>query len=429
MTEDTIPPSHPPVAWHPLARVGFRFILALLVVEQVMPASIWDALVPKLAAGLFDVEIVFRPNGSGDTTYNYVQLLATILIAGFACLIWSLVDRRRLAYPRLAEWLIVGVRYYLAIVMLSYGFAKVFTGQFAAPDLGILTQTIGDTSPMGLAWTFMGYSRAYSSFAGLLEVAGGLLLLSRRTTTLGALVCAGVMTNVVMLNFCFDIPVKLFSTQLLLMALALAAVDGRRLLGVLLLNRATEPRVIEPHFERPRLLLASRVVKGLLIAVLLVSNIYYGIDNERSFGADRPRSPLYGIYEITELREDGELRPDSIPDRSRWRTVIFDSPGVMMVRRIDNSSARYGIDLDLEAGTMTLRDVGDAIPPMFYLDPPESPGPPTYEWRVREGGEGQLELRGELDGQILELQLERSEVDFLLTSRGFHWINERPINR
>ncbi len=237
------------------------------------------------------------------------------------------------------------------------------------------------------------------------------------------------MANVVMLNYCFDIPVKLFSTQLLIMALALAALDGRRLLDLLLRNRATAPVTIEPHFERPRLLLASRVVKGLLIAVTLGGNVYYGLQNERMFGAARERSPLYGIYEVSELREDGELRPGLISDGERWRYLIFDYPGLMSVRRIDNSSARYGVELDLEAGTMTLYDATDMVPPMFYLEPPEPSEPIEYEWRVRELDDGGLELRGELDGRMLELKLERREPEFLLTSRGFHWINERPLNR
>ena len=43
---------------------------------------------------------------------------------------------------------------------------------------------------------------------------------------LGALIAAVVMSQIVMLNFSYDVPVKLFSMHLLLQALVLAAPDA-----------------------------------------------------------------------------------------------------------------------------------------------------------------------------------------------------------
>jgi hypothetical protein len=40
---------------------------------------------------------------------------------------------------------------------------------------------------MGILWTFMAASTGYTIFAGLAEAVAGLLLLFRRTSTLGAL--------------------------------------------------------------------------------------------------------------------------------------------------------------------------------------------------------------------------------------------------
>jgi len=48
---------------------------------------------------------------------------------------------------------------------------------------------------------------------------GGMLLLFRRTVTLGAIASAAALLNIVLLNFCYDVPVKLYSAHLLLMAL------------------------------------------------------------------------------------------------------------------------------------------------------------------------------------------------------------------
>ena len=40
-----------------------------------------------------------------------------------------------------------------------------------------------------------------------------------------------VMTNVVILNFCYDVPVKLYSSELLLMAVLLFAPHARRVIA------------------------------------------------------------------------------------------------------------------------------------------------------------------------------------------------------
>lgn len=68
----------------------------------------------------------------------------------------------------------------------------------------------------------MGSSRAYTIFAGVFEIIPGFLLLFRKTKLIGALMAIIVMLNVVLLNFCYDIPVKLFSSFLLLIAIIIA---------------------------------------------------------------------------------------------------------------------------------------------------------------------------------------------------------------
>src|ERR1017187_5226507 len=144
-------------------------------------------------------------------------------------------------YRRLDSWLRLGVRYTLAFTMFTYGFAKVFPLQFQPPGFQKLTEPYGDFSPMGVLWSFMGASMAYTIFAGMCEVVGGTLLLFRRTTTLGAMVSFGVLLNIALLNFCYDVPVKLYSANLVLMAIFLAAPDLRRLLNFLVLNHMLKP--------------------------------------------------------------------------------------------------------------------------------------------------------------------------------------------
>jgi hypothetical protein len=53
----------------------------------------------------------------------------------------------------------------------------------------------------------------------------------------GALVSIGVMSPVVALNFCYDVPVKLYSSHLLAMKVFLILPDLRRLLNLFVFCR------------------------------------------------------------------------------------------------------------------------------------------------------------------------------------------------
>ena len=143
------------------------------------------------AQRVFGATITALPYGSGDTTFNYVELFCWAGIAAAAACVWSVADWRRPSYPRLFEALRVAVRLYLAFQMINYGIAKVLPMQFGALQPSHLVKPVGEMSPMGLLWTFMAASPAYAIFGGTAEIVGGMLLAFRRTTLLGALVCAG----------------------------------------------------------------------------------------------------------------------------------------------------------------------------------------------------------------------------------------------
>jgi hypothetical protein len=204
-----------------VTRIGFRFgVIAgawlfgpwfIALIPGATPlmlaferASHWlTARFAQIVLGFELPPLVFT--GSGDQLYHYVQLLLVAILATFGTLVWSWRTKRR-SHPRLAAGVTVVARYFLAIVMVGYGVAKLLPGQFPPPWIGRYDGAIGDMSPMGLLWTFMGQSQPYTKLAGGAEVLGAVLLLSRRLYVLGALVIAIVMTNVVALNFCYDVP-------------------------------------------------------------------------------------------------------------------------------------------------------------------------------------------------------------------------------
>ena len=123
----------------------------------------------------------------------------------------------------------------------------------------------------------MGASTAYQMFAGLAEVLAGLLLLFRRTALLGALLCGGVLANVVLLNFCFDVPVKIYSSHLLLMAVCIIYPDTGRLVSFFLLSR--EEDSLHERSQRRRSIGQQLFVTLLKMAMCAVIALLPAVQN------------------------------------------------------------------------------------------------------------------------------------------------------
>jgi hypothetical protein len=376
----------------------------------------WNFVVPWVGESVFNADTSVLPNGSGDTTYNYVQVFCFLILALAATAIWTFLDRKRANYARLHEWLRVYVRFALSLTIIGYGAVKVIPSQFPAPSLDRLLEPFGESSPMGLLWTFMGASFSYNVFAGFSEMLGGLLLMTRRTTMLGALVCIGVMTNVVLLNFSYDVPVKLFSSHLLLMAIFLALPDVRRLTNLLVFNRPAEPAEIRPLFQRKWLNwggIALRTVAVIGFSIYMLNQAYEG---SKQYGNLAPKPPLYGIWNVDELVIDGQARPPLVTDEKRWRRVVFDYPGTLAVHLMGDTRERYRLNLDPAKKALILTKRDD----------------PKWRSRIsyRQPGPQLLAFEGTFDGHKLQARLRKvDEKKYLLVSRGFHWINEYPLNR
>lgn len=378
----------------------------------------WHALVPWVAIHVFHLSgrpTTYFPTGSGDTTLAYIQNLCYVVFALAATLIWSALDRKRRDYRQLNGWLRILIRYTLALTMFSYGFAKVFPLQFRFPGLAKMLEPFGEFSPMGVLWNFMGASAAYTIFSGVVEVTGGLLLLFRRTTTLGAIVTCGAVLNIVMLNFCYDVPVKLYSANLLLMGIYLLAPDLQRLLRVLVLNRPVDAADLGSlPFGRRWMRVAAAGVKVLFVGSVLFFEIKGGWKSYQQLKtAERP--PLYGLYEVEKFTRNGTELPPLTTDATRWRKVAVQFPGFVSVRAMDDSVRGYSAEYTKGSNTVTLSQGTKNPQNVFTYTRPDAD-------RVR--------LEGTLGNDRLSIDLKTIDVSkFLLVSRGFHWINETPFNR
>jgi uncharacterized membrane protein YphA (DoxX/SURF4 family) len=402
-----------------LVLYNFPFPLNVLpVYGEVLDQSymeIWHVVAPWVGEHAFGVAVRFGASGRGDTTYGYVLIVCYLILALAATAVWTLLDRKRRNDARLREWLRVYVRFALASTMLVYGAEKVIPEQFGTPFPSDLLEPIGEGSPMHLLWTFMGASIPYVIFTGAAEMLGGLLLAARRTALLGALVCIGVLSNVVLLNLSYDVPVKLYSSHLLLMAIFLAAADLRRLASLFVWNRPVPPAEQRPLFASRQANRAALVFRTVFFLYLTGAALQSSLEYKRQFADTATRQRLYGVWEVEELAVDGAVRPLLATDETLWRRLVFDWPGAIGIQYAHETDVRdYELRLD--------------------------PGPYRYtlccdpEWKAaisfQQVGPDVLALEGTVDGKPIRGRFRRMDDSrFRLLSRGFHWINEQPFNR
>jgi uncharacterized membrane protein YphA (DoxX/SURF4 family) len=360
--------------------------------------------------------LVYTGSGSGDKTFDWVLAFCVLVVAVLATAVWSVLDRKRESYAAMYKWFRLFLRFALASEMILYGMVKAFPLQMPFPFFAQLIEPFGNFSPMGLLWSSIGASPSYETCVGCAELLGGILLLTPRTTMLGALICLTDMTQVFIINMTYDIPVKLFAFHLILMALFLLAPELRRLLSFFVLNRTAEPSRQPQLFRTSRANRIALAVQMLFGIYLLGMNAYGGWTAWNTYGGGRHKPQLYGIWNVDQVFVNGQIQAPVRADSESWRRAIFDFPDSMEVQHPDDSITYYGAAINAGAKSLILTKRNDK------------------KWKAafafQRTSANQLTLDGAMDGRRVSIQL--SLVDpkkFQLIGRGFHWIQEYPYNR
>lgn len=399
----------------------FPFPLAIFLfpspIRRFYEQHVWHAFVPWFGARILHLSHpITNFIEVSDSTYGYVTALCMLLFAIVAAAIWSIADRRRVSYAGLHKWLKLYLRLYLAMFFVSYGAAKVIPAQMPAPPLFRLLERYGDSAPMGLLWTTIGASRGYECFNGTVEMLAGILLCIPALTTIGALVGAAAMTNVFALNMGYDVPIKVFSFHLLLGSIFLLLPDLRRLANVFFLNRPVEAAPAQPLFRRPRW---NRLALQLIFAVAIITAYLHQAYAQYTFLSPahaRLTTPFYGMWFVDSFTSDGTLRPPLVTDPIRWQRVMFEFDDWLSVQTMDGRINHFLMRLNDAKDRMDLSGTGELVRWKGNL-------------RVQSASPAQIALTGSCDGHKVEMRLRREEPNFLLTTRGFHWINEAPFMR
>ncbi len=362
-------------------------------------------------------DITVFTNGSGDTTYDYVIVFSIFCIAIVGTLVWSLLDRNRKNYTTLFYWLTVAVRFYVGFMLFNYGLYKVFKSQFPSPGIGRLIQPYGNSSPMGLAWTFMGFSKGYNMFMGVAEIAA-LLLLFRRTVTIGAIITLMTTANVMAVNYFYDVPVKIVSTGLFLLTVFLLVPDMQRLFRFFFTGQAVSlPAMPAPEVKRKWLRITGYVVKYVLVAYVVIVGTLDVAEGSKQYGDGAPKPPLYGAYYVKSFVVNNDTIPPLATDSTYWRHLVIQWGEYAQIKFLNDSTRGYSMKIDTVAHSLYLKQRLDTTNKSML----------QYEW-LNERKE--LLVKGTVRNDSVRILFDRKgDKGFRLIKRGFHWINEYPYNR
>ena len=270
--------------------------------------SVW------VGSNIFGIEKESLLYHSGEDSIGMLVNLVNVCFISLLLygILWNFFKTK---VPLTFPFAVIFLRYFLAIILLIYGFDKIYKYQFYYPEPNILYTKLKDIPQDLLYWSTMGTSYSYSVFAGLMEVIPAILLLWRRTYVLGAFINVLVFTNVVMTNFGFDVTIKLFSSFLLFCSIVLFAPFGLNIWKAF--TGKGEPYVLESNtlYKSKPLYYSLKVI----VVILILIECQFKYVMQGSFNDDRINRPsLHGTYEI-------------VSEDSLWERIYFHRQGYFII--------------------------------------------------------------------------------------------------
>jgi hypothetical protein len=300
----------------------------------------------------------------------------------------------------------LGARYIVAAALFNSGIQMVLglAGTHTGPVEWVTP--LGEFSGAQFAGMWLGVSPVFQFLGGLVEAAAGLLLLSRRTTTLGALIAIGCIINSLMLRLCFGGSPWVSEALLLLPAIYLALLDWRVLFDLLLLDRPTVPAPIEGAWETPQARKFGLALKTAILLYFIYADGFQMIQAKQDASA---QSELSGADSVASF---------SPPDAGlghRWRVAAIDRYAERLtVRTADGAGTTFQIQPVVAPGARKgHREHVAAIAMLNDHIALVAPNGSVSALKYSRPSPGRLIVTGELDGGPISADLQMMQSNSL----------------
>lgn len=237
------------------------------------------------------------------------------LIAIIYSVYWHRKEKQR-AIDSLVRhaWFRALIRYWLALEIATYGFAKILGTQFAHSYHRDDTPA-AQLSGFSLTWNYFSYSYTMAVIIAMVQIIGACLLLFRKTTLLGVTILLPVMLNILLINIFYSIALGAFINSVLFSValIYLLSLQWKPLKQIYLHSVSILPEIKIGIWKR-------------LIQVLCIGGAFMFI---YSYVLKDEHSPLEGKWKIVSLQKNGVPVKDGawLTDSTAWSNVYFETYG------------------------------------------------------------------------------------------------------
>ena len=303
----------------------------------------------------FNYGVLFEITRYFPRLLSEVPVLADVfLVLGFSLILsgfWSRFEKSEPNWENLYNVLRIVVRYRLSAALLAYAFIKIFPIQSPYPSITVLNTAYGDLSAWKIFSLSLGIVPDYQIFLGLFELLAALLLLNRKTASIGAFIAILFLGNVAMSNLAYEGGEFVYSGVLVLFATFTFMHDWPKFYSLLFLRKKTSP----DSYSRP---LASWISTSTLLVAkysfILVFVVGYGFlvyvgyaDNVTKYPDSKGVEGLAGVYDVQEYIVNGDTIPyGEAAGTNRWKRVVFEEWATLAIEtdedpKIDFANTEY----------------------------------------------------------------------------------------
>jgi hypothetical protein len=247
--------------------------------------------------------------------FNQLLSIACLLFAITFPFLWHRREIKGKADSAIRHaWFTGIIRYWLAVEIFNYGFAKILGSQFD-PSYYRSDSLWNSLSGPDLTWNFFSYSYAMSVILAGIQIVGSAFLLFRRTTLFGVMLLLPVMVNIVLIDIFYDLPGgALLNAVLFTLGLSyLLILQWRAIKEFFIRTRSTLP---------PIRLGGIKNLLRLILAIYAFVFIYFVITTKAP-------PAITGKWRVDQLirHNDTAKENDWIRDSLSWKNIYLEDYG------------------------------------------------------------------------------------------------------
>lgn len=217
------------------------------------------------------------------------------------------------------SWLSTILRYWIAFLLLDFGFQKIFEVNFNY-SYHINDSLASALTGQELTWKYYGFSYGLALILASFQIIGSILLLFKRTILLGVAILLPVILNIVLINIFYSIGfITLFTSILITLGLVNLMLQQKvDIIHFFNLYKNTLPS-IGSNFSRS-------IARILCILIPLLFVIYYNNSVHLS-------KKYFGKWKVESMTRNGKLISENEwqKDTLAWKTIYIEERGKMFL--------------------------------------------------------------------------------------------------